>query len=150
MRISGKSFNIQLGDLLIFVNSFTADIEDSRAVAQDRGIPNGFVDGAVTCSGEVEVDAQNLKLITDAADRAGSFRELDLFDINTFADTGREKMKVELFGCLLRVSSLLDIDQAGGEKHLSTIPFDVTSPDFVRINDVRYLSRDDTNDIRAA
>ena len=150
MRISGKSFNIQLGDLLIFVNSFTADIEDSRAVAQDRGIPNGFVVGAVTCSGEVEVDAQNLKLITDAADRAGSFRELDLFDINTFADTGREKMKVELFGCLLRVSSLLDIDQAGGEKHLSTIPFDVTSPDFVRINDVRYLSRDDTNDIRAA
>ncbi len=150
MRISGKSFNIQLGDLLIFVNSMTADIEDSRAVAQDRGIPNGFVDGAVTCSGEVEVDAQNLKLITDAADRAGSFRELDLFDINTFADTGREKMKVELFGCLLRVSSLLDIDQAGGEKHLSTIPFDVTSPDFVRINDVRYLSRDDTNDIRAA
>ncbi len=150
MRISGKSFNIQLGDLLIFVNSMTADIEDSRAVAKDRGIPNDFVDGEVGCSGELEVDAQNLKLITDAASRAGSFRDLKPFDINTFADTGNEKMKVELFGCLLRISSLLDIDQAGGEKHMTTIAFDVTSPDFVRINDVNYLSRTDTDDIRAA
>ena len=150
MRISGKSFNIQLGDLLIFVNSMTADIEDSRAVAKDRGIPNDYVDGEVACSGEIEVDAQNLKLIMDSASRAGSFRDLKPFDVNAFADTGNEKMKVELFGCLLRISSLLDIDQAGGEKHMTTLPFDVTSPDFVRINDIAYPSRTDTDDIRAA
>ena len=150
MRISGKSFNIQMDDLLIFVSTFTADIEDSRAVSKDRGIPNDFVDGEVACTGEIEVDAQNLKLIIDAADRAGSFRDLNPFDINAYADTGNEKMKVELYGCLLKISGLLDIDQAGGEKHLSTIPFEVTSPDFVRINGVPYLSRNDTDDLRVA
>ena len=150
MRISGKSFNIQLGDLLIFVNSFTADIEDSRAVAKDRGIPNDFVDGEVACSGEIELDSINLKLVMDAAGRAGSFRDMKPFDINTYADTGTDSMKVELFGCLLRISSLLDIDQVGGEKHMTTLPFDVTSSDFVRINDVPYLSRTDTDDLRVA
>ncbi len=150
MRISGKSFYINLQDLLIFVQTMTADIEDSRAVAKDRGIPNGFVDGEVACTGELEVDAQNLKLITDAAGRAGSFRDLDLFDINCFADTGKEKMEVEMFGCLLKISGLLDIDAVGGEKHVSTIPFEVTSPDFVKINGVPYLSRNDTDELRVA
>ena len=150
MRISGKSFTIHLNDLLVFVNTMTADIEDNRAAVKDRGIPNGYVDGEVACTGELEVDAANLKLIMDAANRAGSFRDLKLFDINTYADTGTEAMKVELFGCLLKISGLLDIDSAGGEKHATTLPFEVTSPDFVKINDTPYLSRNDTDELRVA
>lgn len=150
MRISGKSFTIHLDDLLIFVNTMTADIEDNRTAVKDRGIPNGYVDGEVACSGELEVDAANLKLIMDAAKSAGSFRDLEPFDINTSADTGKESMQVELFGCLLKISGLLDIDSAGGEKHASTLPFEVTSPDFVKINGTPYLSKTDTDDLRVA
>lgn len=150
MRISGKCFNINVGDLLVFVITMTADIEDNRAAVKDRGIPNGYVDGEVACTGEIEVDAANLKLIMNAANRAGSFRDLEPFDINTFADTGNEKMEVELFGCLLKISSLLDIDSAGGEKHTTSLPFEVTSSDFVRINNTPYLSRNDTDDLRVA
>lgn len=150
MRISGKSFTIHLDDLLVFVNSMSADIEDNRAAVKDRGIPNGYVDGEVACSGEMEVDAANLNLIIDAARRAGSFHDLTPFDINTYASTGSESMKVELFGCLIKISSLLDIDTAGGEKHSTTLPFEVTSPDFVRINDVPYLSKTETDDMRVA
>ncbi len=150
MRISGKSFTIHLDDLLIFVTTMSADIEDNRTAVKDRGVPNGYVDGEVSCSGEIAVDAANLKLIMDAANRAGSFRDLEPFDINTYADTGQERMKVELFGCLLKISGLLDIDSAGGDKHLTTLPFEVTSPDFVKINDTSYLSKGDTEDLRVA
>ena len=104
----------------------------------------------MACSGEIEADAANLRLIMDAASRAGSFRDLEPFDINAFADTGNDRMQVDLFGCLLKISSLLDIDSVGGEQHMTTLPFDVTSPDFVRINDVPYLSRTDTDDLRVA
>ncbi len=149
MRISGKSFTINLGDIKVLANTFTLDIDDSGTVAKDQGIPNGWVDGEVAASGEIELDAMNLKLLIDAASRAGSFRGLDPFDINAYADTGKELLRVEAFGCQFRIASLLDIDTAGGEKHLTTLPYDVTSPDFVRINGVPYLRRDETEAIRA-
>lgn len=149
MRISGKSFTINLSDIKVLVSTFTLDIDDSSTVAKDQGIPNGWVDGEVAASGEVEVDAMNLKLIVDAANRAGSFRGLDPFNINAYADTGKELLKVEAFDCKFRIGSLLDIDTAGGDKHLTTLPYDVTSPDFVRINGVPYLSREETDAIRA-
>jgi hypothetical protein len=33
----------------------------------------------------------------------------------------------------------LDIDPKGGQKSTHKVPFDVTSPDFIRINGVPYL-----------
>lgn len=142
-RLSGKNFDITLGDISMHVEKATLSIEDNSATVKDRGVPNGWVDGDVSASGELEVDAQNLNLITEAASSAGSFRELGEFDILFFARAGDDELKVEAFGCKLKLESLLDIDTKGGEKHISKIPFEITSPDFVRINGVPYLSETD-------
>ncbi len=147
-RIGGKNFDINLGDLLIHVESATLDITDNTAVAQDKGVPNGFVDGDVTASGELELDTQNLNLIIESARQAGSFRKLATFDTVFFAQTPDEELRVEAFGCKLKISSVLSIDPKGGEKTKHKLPFDVTSPDFVRINGVPYLDATETEGLR--
>lgn len=79
-RISGMNFDITLGDLQVHVEKATLDITDNSAVAQTRGVPDGFVDGDVTASGEYELDAANFALLIEAAKRAGSFRKLEPVD----------------------------------------------------------------------
>ncbi|MGO2287796.1 phage protein [Pseudomonas lundensis] len=143
-RIGGKNFDVNLGDLLVHVESCTLDITDNSAVAQTRGVPDGHVDGDVSASGEFELDSYNFGLLVDAARTAGSFRELKPFDSVFFAKSGDEEMRIEAFGCKLKVSSLLSIDPKGGEKTKHKVPFDVTSPDFIRINGVPYLAASET------
>lgn len=144
-RISGKNFDIRLGDLAINISKATLSIEDNTGVALDNGVPNGWVAGDTTASGDIELDAQALSLVMEAAKAAGSFRQLGTFDMLFFAKTGSdEEMKVEAFGCKLAIESLLDVDKKGGEKHITKIKYVVTSPDFVRINGVPYLSPEET------
>ena len=138
-RIGGKNFDVNLGDLLIHVENTTLDVTDNTAVAQTGGVPNGHVDGDVSASGEMEFDTSNFNLLIEAARSAGSFRALEPFDIVFFAKAGDEEFRVEAFGCKLRISSLLGIDPKGGEKSKHKVPYDVTSPDFIRINGVPYL-----------
>ncbi|MCM2317952.1 MAG: DUF2597 family protein [Pseudomonas sp.] len=147
-RIGGKNFDVNLGDLMVHVESCTLDITDNSAVAQDRGVPNGHVDGDVAASGEMEFDTANFNLLIEAARSAGSFRELEPFDSVFFAKAGDEELKVEAFGCKLKVSSLLNIDPKGGEKSKHKVPFDVTSPDFIRINGVPYLASSEIEGLR--
>ena len=138
-RIGGKNFDVNVGDLQVHVANCTLDITDSTAVAQSRGVPNGQVDGDVSASGEMEFDTSNFNLLIEAARSAGSFRKLEPFDVVFFAKAGDEELRVEAFGCKLRVSSLLSVDPKGGETSKHKVPFDVTSPDFIRINGVPYL-----------
>ncbi|THG81505.1 DUF2597 family protein [Pseudomonas sp. A-1] len=147
-RIGGKNFDVNLGDLMVHVETCTLDITDNTAVAQDRGVPNGHVDGDVSASGEMEFDTANFNLLIEAARSAGSFRELAPFDSVFFAKAGEEELKVEAFGCKLKVSSLLNIDPKGGEKAKHKVPFDVTSPDFIRINGVPYLAAAEIEGLR--
>ncbi|EQB0392838.1 phage protein [Pseudomonas aeruginosa] len=147
-RISGMNFDITLGDLQVHVEKATLDITDNSAVAQTRGVPDGFVDGDVTASGEYELDAANFALLIEAAKRAGSFRKLKPVDSLFYAKAGDSEVRVEAFGCKLKVSSLLDIDPKGGTKTTHKVPFDVTSPDFIRINGVPYLDASETEDLR--
>ena len=147
-RIGGKNFDINLGDLQIHVESCTLDITDNTAVAQSRGVPNGHVDGDVSCSGEFEFDTSNFNLLIEAARTAGSFRQLEPFDSVFFAKAGDEELRIEAFGCKLKVSSLLSIDPKGGEKSKHKVPFDVTSPDFIRINGVPYLAAAEIEGLR--
>ena len=109
--------------------------------------PTAGSDGEVGASGEIEVDAANLKILLPRPRRnAGSFRGLPEFDILFYGSTGRrrEESKIEAFGCKLKVSKLADLDPKGGEKVKFTIPYVVTSPDFVRINGVPYLTSEET------
>ena len=148
-RIGGKSFDITVGDLTITVSKATLGIEDNIEVAKDNGVPNGWVAGDVGSDGELELDALALSILSESASAAGSWRELPLFDMLFYAKscTG-EEMKVEAFGCKLKMESLLDIDKnKGGEKHLTKFKFMVTSPDFVHINGVPYLGKAETEGI---
>ncbi|MGP5351757.1 phage protein [Pseudomonas helleri] len=138
-RIGGKNFDVNLGDLLVHVQNCTLDITDNTAVAKSRGVPDGHVDGEVSASGEMEFDTNNFNLLIEAARTAGSFRKLEPFDSVFFAKAGEEELRIEAFGCKLRISSLLSIDPKGGETTRHKVPFDVTSPDFIRINGVPYL-----------
>ncbi|MVW97132.1 DUF2597 family protein [Pseudomonas sp. PB100] len=147
-RIGGKNFDINLGDLQIHVESCTLDITDNTAVAQSRGVPNGHVDGDVSCSGEFEFDTSNFNLLIEAARSAGSFRQLEPFDAVFFAKAGDEELRIEAFGCKLKVSSLLSVDPKGGEKSKHKVPFDVTSPDFIRVNGVPYLAAAEIEGLR--
>ncbi|WP_339436477.1 phage protein [Pseudomonas sp. EL_65y_Pfl1_R32] len=147
-RIGGKNFDINLGDLQIHVESCTLDITDNTAVAQSRGVPNGHVDGDVSCSGEFEFDTSNFNLLIEAARSAGSFRQLEPFDSVFFAKAGEEELRIEAFGCKLKVSSLLSVDPKGGEKSKHKVPFDVTSPDFIRVNGVPYLAAAEIEGLR--
>ena len=143
-RISGKNFDISIGDLAITVNKTTLTIEDKTEVAKDGGVPNGFVDGEVSASGDLELDALAMSILGEAAKSAGSWRALEPFDM-LYAKTGQnEEMKVEAFGCKLLLDSLLDVDKAGGQKHISKVKYLVTSPDFIRINGVPYLRPEET------
>ncbi|MNJ19129.1 hypothetical protein D3C77_134480 [compost metagenome] len=143
-RIGGKNFDINLGDLQVHVENCSLDITDNTAVAQTGGVPDGYVDGDVAASGEFEFDTANFKLLIDAARRAGSFRQLEPFDTVFFAQAGEDELRVEAFGCKLKISSLLGIDPKGGEKSKHKVPFDVTSPDFIWINGVPYLTAAET------
>ncbi|WP_138738542.1 phage protein [Pseudomonas sp. FSL W7-0098] len=147
-RIGGKNFDVNLGDLLVHVESCTLDITDNTAVAQSKGVPDGHVDGDVTASGEMEFTTSNFNLLIEAARSAGSFRGLDPFDTVFFAKAGDEELRVEAFGCKLRVSSLLGITPKGGETSKHKVPYDVTSPDFIRINGVPYLAAEEIEGLR--
>ncbi len=86
-----------------------------------------------------------MSLLGEAAKAVGSWRALDTFDMLFYAKTAQhEEMKVEAFGCKLVLDSLLDVDKAGGQKHISKVKYLVTSPDFIRINGVPYLRAEET------
>ena len=138
-RISGMNFDVTIGYLSVHIEKSSLDITDNSAVAQTRGVPDGHVDGDVAASGEFELDSMNFGLLIEAAGKAGSFRRLEPFDVLFFAKTATDELRVEAFGCKLKIASLLDIDPKGGSKSTHKVPFEVTSPDFIRINGVPYL-----------
>ncbi|WP_404839932.1 phage protein [Aeromonas media] len=143
-HISGQSFDTTLMGTMVHVEKASLSITDNSAVAQTRGIPDGFVDGDVAAEVEFELDTKNFTLLSDAAKRAGSWRGMAPDDVLFYADTGDETMKVEAFGVKLQISDLLDVDPKGGSKGVHKIKGFVTSPDFVHINGVPYLSQEDT------
>ena len=142
------NFDINVGDMLIHVETATLDITDNSAAVQTGGVPDGWVDGDVSASGELELDTANFNLMIEAARRAGSFRRLEPFDSLFYAKTPTDEIRVEAFGCKPKISSLLNIDPKGGEKSKHKVPFDVTSPDFIHINGVPYLDAEEIEGLR--
>ncbi|WP_193051401.1 phage protein [Pseudoalteromonas undina] len=147
MRLSGMNFNVNLGDIMVQVDTASLAITDNSAPSQTGGVPDGWVDGDVSASGELSVNASNFTLISDAAKTAGAWRGMETFDIMFYAKTSKDEMKIEAFGCRIKLSDILDIDKKGGSASLFKIPFDVTSPDFVNINGVPYLRPDEIENI---
>lgn len=145
--ISGKDFDTTIGDMMVHVEGYSLSITDNRAVAKTKGVPNGYTDGDVEASGEIELDTANFIIIVEAARKAGSFKQLPPFDIVSMAQAGDVEARTEAFGCLLMVSELLSFDPNSNTKTKHKLPFSVTSPDFVRFNGVPYLSDDETENL---
>ena len=116
-RIGGKNFDVNLGDLLVHVENCTLDITDNTAVAQSKGVPDGHVDGDVSASGEMEFTTSNFNLLIEAARSAGSFRELEPFDVVFFAKAGDEELRVEAFACSRHIAVDVTVRHALGLRH---------------------------------
>ena len=129
------------------MKNISLDITDNTAVAQTRGVPDGYTNGDVGGEGEIELDSQNFALLGGEAQKAGSWRDIPLVDFMFYANTGREEMKVEAFGCKLVVSNLLAIDPKGADTLSHKVKYFVTSPDFIKVNGVPYLSENDVRDL---
>lgn len=147
MRLSGMNFNVNMGDIMIHVDTATLAITDNSSVSQTSGVPDGAVDGDVSANGELSVNASQFKLISAAAKKAGSWRGMEPFDIMFYGKTSKDEVKVEAFGCRIKLADILDIDKKGGQASLFKIPYDVTSPDFVHIDGVPYLRPDEIENI---
>lgn len=148
MRLSGMNFNVTMGDTMIHVDTCTLTITDNSAVSQTSGVPDGYVDGDVAASGELSVNASQFDLISNVAKSAGSWRGMKVFDMMFYGKTAKDEVKVEAFGCRIKLSDLLDVDKKGGQASLFKIPFDVTDPDFVHINGVPYLRPEEIENIK--
>lgn len=139
-RLSGKSFDVHLGDLMMHVESLSASIEDGRVTVKTNGIPDGWVDGDASCSGDIELDRENFNMLVEQASRVGSWKALEPLDIVVYGKVGENECKIELYGCLLKVSDILDVKPDGKEKDKVKLGFEVTDKEFVRINGTPYLS----------
>lgn len=141
MHISGADVDVLIGTKSVNIKQFTVNIEDGTKPTYTRGVANGHVRGQTSASGEITVDTENFNLIMESARDAGDFQSLSPFDIVGLGKTPDQELKVASFGCKLRISKLLDSNGDGGDKLEHTLPYDVTDPRFVEINDTPYLSQ---------
>ncbi|HFI1904555.1 TPA: phage protein [Enterobacter roggenkampii] len=146
-RVGGMDFDVTVGTEMIHVESVSLDITDNTAVAQSRGVPDGYVRGDVAAEGEIELDEKNFAALNELARMAGSWRDLEALDMLFYASTGSFSTKVEAFGCKFIVTNPLNFDPKGGEKATKKIKYLVTAPEFVRIDGVPILGASDLRNI---
>lgn len=140
-RINGISFDVKTESFALHIQKMSLDITDNSAVAKRNGRPDGFLAGDVEASGTLTIDSDALSTLTNEAKRAGCWQAIPPFDIQTYAKVGDKEVKVRAYGCLINLSKLLDIDKSSTDETVFEVPFKVTSPDFVEINDVPYLKK---------
>lgn len=137
-KISSFDVDTYFDGISLNVESATLTIDDKTAPQSSRGRPDGYTQGDVSAAGELEVDSNTLEIIMAVALRYGSFQAMPAFDVLMFAKTPDSRLRVEAYGCKFRVSDLINLSNSSPDKLKHKLPFDVTSPDFVRINGVAY------------
>lgn len=143
-RFSGRSFDTTLFGEFVHVKSATATINDESEVAYTRGVTDGYTDGKVSCDVELELDLNQFQKVHAAAKKAGSYRGIEPDDLMFYANNGVDEDKVELFGVKFVLADILNIDPESQDKSTRKLKGFVTSPLFMKINGVSYLSTDDT------
>lgn len=143
-KFSGRNFDITILGVMVHVKSASATINDETTVAKTRGVADGYTDGAVTCDVEYEVDLNNFRKLQQKARSAGSWRAVKPFDCMFYANNGRDEDKIELYGVKLLISDLISVDPDSNDKTTRKLKGFVTSPHFVKMNGIPYLSEDDT------
>lgn len=145
--LSGKDFDVFIGNSLVHVIEASVKITDGRKPKMVRGIPKGFVDGPVSAEVTLKLDHENFLLIQEQAKNAGSWKGIEPFDVAFNANVTAGDKNVEAFGCLPQLEEILNFKAEGGEEDTTTIKCPVTSPDFVKINGVPYLTADEVRDL---
>ncbi|MGR6871179.1 phage protein [Pseudomonas sp. HK3] len=143
-HIAGKNVHVFLDGAMITIDKVTLKITDNMEVQKTNGIPDGYVDGDVAAGGEITMAYKYFKLITAMAAKAGSYRALKPFDMDFIGATVDDLMPVKAHGCKIKLDSILDVDKNDKKKGMVTLPYEVTSPRFVDINGVPYLSQEES------
>ena len=146
-KFSGQNFDVTIHGVLIHVKNASATITDDSAVAKTRGMPDGWTQGGCACETEYELDLNNFRKLQSAARSAGSWRAIEPDDCMFYANNGSDEDKIELYGVKLMITDLLSVDPESSDKTTRKIKGFVTSPLFVKINGIPYLSDDDTRNL---
>jgi len=137
-QLSGLEVDISFDGVDITVQKINLTVTDNSKAATSRGMPDGTLRGSIEASGSIELDTYNFKLLSEEADRAGSWRGMKPFDLIFFADAATD-IKIESFGNKLKISDLIDVDPNSEEALVHKLDFDVTGRDFIRINGTPIL-----------
>lgn len=143
-RFSGRNFDTTIMGVMVHIKSASATINDESAVAMTRGVTDGHTDGNATCDVEYELDLSQFKKLQQKAREAGSWRGIKPDDCMFYADNGTDEDKIELYGVKLVIADLISVDPDSADKTTRKLKGFVTSPHFVRINGIPYLSPEDT------
>lgn len=145
--LGGKDFDIFIGDKMVHVIEASVKITDGRKAKQTRGVTVGYIDGPVEAEVTLKVDHENFLLIEGQAKAAGSWKGIEPFDVSFTAEVNAGSKNVEAFGVLPMLDEVLNIKAEGGEEDTTTIKGIVTSPDFIKINGIPYLTKEETRDL---
>ena len=145
--LGGKDFDIFVGDKMVHIIEASVKITDGRKVKYVRGVPGGFIDGPVEAEVSLKVDHENFLLIEGQAKAAGSWKGIEPFDVSFNAEVSAGSKNVEAFGVLPMLDEVLNIKGEGGEEDTTTIKGLVTSPDFIKINGIPYLTKEEVRDL---
>ncbi len=138
-HISGKNVHVFLDGAMVTIDKVSLKITDNMEVQKTNGIPDGFTEGDVAAGGEITVSYKYFKIFAAIAAANGGWRSMPTFDIDMVGATVSDVFPCSAYGCKLRLDSIVDADKNGKEKGVVTIPYDVTSPNFVTIYDTPYL-----------
>lgn len=138
-EFSGRDFDTFFGDFLVNVDEASITLEGGKVHTKKKGRPNGYTEGPVSASGSIQVNTTNFLIIHKAAEKAGSFMDIEPIDIVMNSEIGNKAFKVEAFGCVLNITDLLSIDPNASDEINHTIEFEVAGPEFIRINGTPYL-----------
>ncbi|MEC4728844.1 DUF2597 family protein [Shewanella sp. D64] len=141
--LSGLNIDVTIGNTDITIDKITLDIEDNSKAAKSRGVTSGWLRGSVGAKGSIELNTENFNRLSEEARKAGSWRKLPPFDFMMYAKTDLE-LKVEAFGCMLKITNLLDVDgKEGGDGMMHKVDYEVTGRDFIKINGTPYLDSEE-------
>lgn len=146
-HLTGKDFDVFIGDKMIHVAEAKVTITDGRKPKYVRGVPVGYVDGPVSGEVTIKLDHENFLLLEAQAKAAKSWKGIEPFDVQFNAEVSAGAKNIEAFGVLPQLESILDMKAEGGEEDLTEIKGPITSPDFVKINGIPYLTAEEIRDL---
>jgi len=145
--LGGKDFDVFIGSSMVHVIVAQVKITDGRKPKTVRGVPKGYIDGPVSAEVTLKLDHENWLIVQSQAEKAGSWKGIEPFDVAFNAEVSAGKKNIEAFGCLPQLEDLLDLKAEGGDEDVTSIKCPVTSPDFIKINGVPYLTADEVRDL---